>query len=279
MLEIGAQAQPTLSKDEYNISFLDYVTREEQRQYCQSSDDFERVPETDILVKNDKYTSFTTDTYDLIIANHVIEHVSCVITWLRELESMLNENGLLFLTIPDKKFSFDKYRQDTTFPHLVSDFFQGGMTSDREHMLDIFINYDMTYVGKSFDPVSRMDIQKLKENFDREPFIGLHRHVFQGETFLNRIIKPILISQFLNMSIVNYFPTGDCGEFSVILRKDNEKTSLTNEEFIHSDFKILPEQPAETIPLRLRDRIFPHGTYRRTLAKGIYKILTMLHSK
>ena len=79
VLEIGPAMSPTLYKSEYNISFLDYINREDQRKYCQTEDDYLRVPETDILVTSDQYTAFVSECYDCIIANHVIEHVSDVI--------------------------------------------------------------------------------------------------------------------------------------------------------------------------------------------------------
>lgn len=232
-LEIGPSMHPTLAKNECNISFLDYVSREEQREHCSTDEDFQRVPETDIFVTSDQYSDFVSERYDYIIANHVIEHVSDVIGWLRELETLLVDDGILFLTIPDKNFSFDKYRQLTPFHHLVSDYLHGPGYSDKEHILDIFINYDMNYVGKEFHPIKKMDASLLKKEFSRDAFIGLHRHVFTGDTFLNKILKPILVSKFVNMSIERFYPTDDYGEFSIVLRKNKKETHLLDTEYIH----------------------------------------------
>lgn len=233
-LEIGPAMHPTLDKNEFHISFLDYVSREAQREYCATDDDFQRVPETDIFVTSDRYTEFVLERYDYIIANHVIEHVSDVIGWLRELEEMLVDGGILFLTIPDKNFSFDRYRQNITFHHLVSDYFHGSGNSDKEHMLDVYINYDSSYVGKQFNPVEKIDMQCLYNCFTKEPFIGLHRHVFTGATFMQKILKPILVSGFCKLSVEKYYPVENFGEFYVILRKDSTKTFLQNEEFIEN---------------------------------------------
>lgn len=282
-LEIGPSMHPTLDNSEFNICFLDYSTREEQYEHCASDDDYRRVPETDIIVSSDQYTSFVSGTYDYIVANHVIEHVSDVISWLCELEKMLVDNGMLFLTIPDKRFSFDKYRQDTSFTHLMCDYFQGGEYSDKEHMLDIYINYDSTYVGEKFDPISKMNKGMLREIFLKDPFIGLHRHVFSSETFLHKILKPILASGFVKMSIVEFSPTRAFGEFYVILKKDIEKTSLSNEEFIYNQQE--PDTPVyRNIDariarlLKLEELILPLHSRRRSFVKGAWKILRKLRS-
>lgn len=280
-LEIGAQAQPTLLKEEMEIYYLDYATRDEQKQWCQTEEDFARVPETDILVTSDAYSSFLPKEtrFDLIIANHVIEHVSSIIGWLQELEGLLNPGGYLFLTVPDKKNSFDKYRQDTPFAHIVADHFAGDAVSDREHLLDIFLNYDSTYVGKEFNPVAKLDRQQLAENFQRDPFIGLHRHVFQSETFLSGILKPLLVAGFLEMYVVKFFPRGDYGEFSVLLRKGQRPTSLGNEEFVPRP-PLSNSTPAhiQTL-LRWERKLLPEGSSRRRYAKSLYQLARRIKSK
>jgi len=287
-LEIGPQMSPTLGKNEYNISFLDYVNREAQRQYCQTEDDFQRVPETDILVTSDQYTVFISERYDYIIANHVIEHVSDVIGWLKELETMLVDDGVLFFAVPDKNFSFDKYRQNTPFHHLVSDYFHGPDYSDAEHILDIDIHYDSTFVGREFHPTTKMNGELLKKEFSREPWIGLHRHVFTGDTFLAKILKPILVSGFINMSIEKCYPT-DCGEFYIILRKNTKKTILYDEEYLHGSYpqttpvtnQYAYKYSAARVErlIKLEEKILPLNSRRRAFAKKVWQTAKKLRQK
>ena len=252
-LEIGPGMHPTLDKKKFSISFLDYIHREAQREHCPTDVDFQRVPETDILVSSDQYTKFTSECYDYIIANHVIEHITDVIGWFRELESMLVDGGVLFLSIPDKKFTFDKYRQNTAFHHLVSDYFHKPGYSDNEHILDVYINYDSTFIGKTFNPVSKMNQDYLYKEFIRNPFIGLHRHVFSGDTFLQKILKPILVSGFCGLNIERYIPTGNWGEFYVILRKKHTKyVSLRDDEFIECNNSNDREQYIEDLQQKIQ---------------------------
>ena len=108
LCEIGAQAEPTFLKSEMDIDYLDYVTREQSTQllWPEDAEVIARIPETDILVSSDDYASYTDKKYDAIIANHVIEHVNDIIYWLQSLEKLLKEDGRVFLTIPDKKYTF-----------------------------------------------------------------------------------------------------------------------------------------------------------------------------
>jgi SAM-dependent methyltransferase len=52
--------------------------------------------------------------FDYIITSHVIEHVPDMIGWLKELADVLKDNGVLSLAIPDKRFTFDYYRELST---------------------------------------------------------------------------------------------------------------------------------------------------------------------
>ena len=52
--------------------------------------------------------------YDLIIAAHVIEYIPDPITWLRELSYLLTPDGAIFLAIPDRRYTLDYVRKETT---------------------------------------------------------------------------------------------------------------------------------------------------------------------
>jgi hypothetical protein len=56
---------------------------------------------------------------DYIVASHVIEHLPDPVGWLNACAEALCEDGVLFLAIPDKRFSFDRLRSLTTTGDLV----------------------------------------------------------------------------------------------------------------------------------------------------------------
>ena len=60
------------------------------------------------------------DGYDWISASHVIEHVPDIIAWLSQIHSKLRPGGILFLVIPDKRYTFDIYRRENTFTDALA---------------------------------------------------------------------------------------------------------------------------------------------------------------
>lgn len=56
---------------------------------------------------------------DYIVASHVIEHIPDPIGWLNELAGVLREDGVIFLVVPDKRFTFDFHRAPSTTGDLV----------------------------------------------------------------------------------------------------------------------------------------------------------------
>lgn len=74
---------------------------------------------------------------DFIIANKLIEHLSNPISALKNWYRHLRPGGCVVLTVPDKRYTFDKDRQKTTIQHLVEDY----QASDEERQRRDLIHY------------------------------------------------------------------------------------------------------------------------------------------
>jgi hypothetical protein len=57
--------------------------------------------------------------FDYVIASHVIEHVPDVIGWLCDIRSVLRDDGVLSLAIPDHRRCFDALRSPTVTADLI----------------------------------------------------------------------------------------------------------------------------------------------------------------
>jgi predicted SAM-dependent methyltransferase len=62
------------------------------------------------------------NSLDFIIANHLIEHLENPILALKNWNSKLKPQGVLYMAVPDKRFTFDIDRPCTTNQHLHEDF-------------------------------------------------------------------------------------------------------------------------------------------------------------
>jgi SAM-dependent methyltransferase len=57
--------------------------------------------------------------YDWVIASHVIEHVPDPIRFLNDCSSILTDDGVLSLVIPDKRYCFDFYRPASGLARII----------------------------------------------------------------------------------------------------------------------------------------------------------------
>lgn len=242
-LEVGAFARPTLQKHEANIRFVDFFSTEELRdQARRNGEDPNAVVPVDYVVSNDDYRSAAPGTFDYIIANHVFEHVLNPIAWLEYLNDMLHPGGLLFLTVPDKKYNFDRYRADTQLSHLLHDYIQGN-DQGFEHSLETSLYYDLAYVNRPMELTNQLDFARMKRDCAYwAP--GIHAHVFQGETFLAKILKPLLMLKLFDFDLVDFHNCVQFGEFAVVLAKQPPTVTLELGEF----YQALPS-PREPVPL------------------------------
>ncbi len=80
---------------------------------------------------------FPGERFDFVIASHVIEHVPDVIGWLGEVADVLNPDGRLILAIPDRRYSFDLLRRETTLTDLVDAHLRGAKRPTPGQVFDV----------------------------------------------------------------------------------------------------------------------------------------------
>ncbi|HEX8827293.1 MAG TPA: methyltransferase domain-containing protein [Xanthobacteraceae bacterium] len=232
-LELGPYDQPTVFKSEARVRYLDWKNREQLVRECSHPDLIEQIPEIDYVVRSNRYGDYISDTFDYVIANHVMEHAPNMIQWLADLCAMMNQGGILFLALPDKKFSFDKYRQDTALSHFVAEYLAGVEEIPREHQLECEIYYDEAFVGRPMDVADKLNLDRIRNKLMAPPHVGIHSHVFDSDTIVSKVLKPMLMMGFVEFNLVDFVAArGETGgEMIIVLRKEPPDVELTTEEF------------------------------------------------
>lgn len=227
-LEIGPYLNPTVRKDEGDIRYLDFYSTEELQNMEQDRRSANAViPHVDFVVKSDDYYRYVDEQFDYVIANHVIEHVDNPLQWLIDLARLVKDDGVIFLTVPDKKYNFDHFRTDTPLSHLLTDYMRGH-GDPVEHGVDIFLNYDTNYIDQPIDLDHKLNIESLRGSFQEETHPGRHNHVFQSETFVARVLKPLQRIGIWPYTMLDFGPaTENHGEFYVVLRKQPEEVEIS----------------------------------------------------
>lgn len=122
MLEFGAFDYPTYSKSHHRITYVDFFSKAELAILHEMAKP-ERVRnaiDVDHIVKEADFACGLEGDFDLLIANHVIEHVPDLIRWLQNAEKILHPGkGRVFLSVPDKGYTFDFLRPLTRLVDLL----------------------------------------------------------------------------------------------------------------------------------------------------------------
>lgn len=130
-IEIGALHFPLPVSEGVVVRYVDMATREENiRRFPHLDPD--AIVETTYVCDGEKLEVIAEETQDFVIANHMLEHCINPLATLRNFLRVLRPGGLLFITLPDKRFSFDVKRPVTPFSHVEKDFLQERTVEDLE---------------------------------------------------------------------------------------------------------------------------------------------------
>lgn len=120
-------------------------------------------------------STISDHSYDFLIAAHLIGHLRNPILALKNWCRVLKKNGLIYLVVPDKRYTFDLPRPRTTIEHLILDYERPSSTRDFEHFLDY-----SCFVGKHSGNAALAEAHSLSaRNY------SIHFHVFLPEDILN----------------------------------------------------------------------------------------------
>lgn len=122
-IEIGPLDRPIVRKEEGDILYVDHVdTASLKAKYRNDpSVDTARIPDVDAVWGEQTLQEAigTQRKVDYVVASHVIEHVPDLLTWLEELHAVLKPGGEVRLAIPDRRFTFDHLRRETSLAEVI----------------------------------------------------------------------------------------------------------------------------------------------------------------
>lgn len=217
-LEIGPFLEPTFRAGQFDVQTADvYSTLALQEQASAIGRDPREVVPVDFVYDGTNISQIPSGRFDVIVAAHVLEHVLFFIDYLQQVRSLLHEDGLLLVVLPDKRFSFDRYRPDTPLSHLLHEFISPGDGGAGLHALETQIYYDSNYVSGTNDPQERLSHEALELSL-QEWHPGVHAHVFQAPTVIESIIAPLIGMGLLPYRLEDAQFSRQFGEFAILLR-------------------------------------------------------------
>ncbi|TXN41306.1 methyltransferase domain-containing protein, partial [Methylobacterium sp. WL7] len=128
-IEIGALNRPIVTRADGEVLYADHLSTEGLRhKYANDTsvnyDSFNDLVEVDIVTCGQALSKVLKDgeKFQYVVASHVLEHIGDPIGWLIECTEILNDNGIIFLALPDRRFTFDRFRADTTTGELIANY-------------------------------------------------------------------------------------------------------------------------------------------------------------
>ncbi len=87
----------------------------------------------DLIDDGEQLRTISQSSQDFVIANHFFEHSENPIQTLTNLLRVLKPGGVLFLAVPDKRFTFDSYRPTTDY-EVLKQTYRSGIRADRAQL-------------------------------------------------------------------------------------------------------------------------------------------------
>jgi 2-polyprenyl-3-methyl-5-hydroxy-6-metoxy-1,4-benzoquinol methylase len=205
-IEIGALYNPLAIPESATVKYVDRLAVKDLREQYPELKSFELV-EVDIIDNGELLETIRNQSQNFVIANHFIEHCQDPIQAISNLLRVLKPLGILYLAVPDKRYSFDCDRAITPLEHLLRDYHEGPAWSKKQHFEEW-----VRLVNKTEDEATaQWQINELMR-ID----YSIHYHVWTQVEFIEFIlaIKKILKLEFeIEMCLKNDT------EFITILRK------------------------------------------------------------
>lgn len=131
-IEIGALHSPVRVPQNVTIHYVDRLNVEQLRQHYPELNDFPLV-HVDIIDNGEILQNIGDSSQDFVIANHFLEHCQNPLYAIENMLRVLKKSGVLYMAIPDKRYTFDSNRPVTSYEHLLDDYEDGGDASRKQH--------------------------------------------------------------------------------------------------------------------------------------------------
>ncbi len=184
-IEIGALHRPLLPLPEAvkKVRYVDRKTKKELRQTYKELEQY-RLVNVDIIGKAENL-EMESASQDFIIANHLIEHTEGTFQTLENFCRILRPGGILFMAVPDKRYTFDRFREPVSYEHLLHEYKHGFITSRREHYTDWVNNVNVKHQKQDLTKIQR----EKKINQCLVDNQNIHFHTWRFEDFLDHVYR------------------------------------------------------------------------------------------
>lgn len=178
-IEIGALHRPLEVPGGTRVRYVDHLDEDGLRATYPELAGYDLVP-VSVIGSAEDLSGFEDSSLDFVIANHLLEHLEYPLRGLLEFQRVLKPGGLLYLSLPDKRVTFDRDRELTTTDHLIEEHVRSDAADHRRaHYLDWAVHVDK---------VQPADVENHVDDL-MERHYSIHFHVWRPDTFLDFVTR------------------------------------------------------------------------------------------
>src|SRR5271157_2609777 len=196
-LEIGPKHNPLVRKSDGVVLYVDHADAEFIKNANQdpliNNDD---IVDIDIISGDRPLKELVPQPMDYVVASHVIEHVPDMIGWLLDLYEALKEDGLICLAIPDRRFTYDLHRPESTIGELVEAYLLRARRPPARHLFDKVALHAAYPKAKAWEEDMTVKLPPAAESLPEAyrlaqhvastvDYVDTHCWVFTPESFLD----------------------------------------------------------------------------------------------
>jgi len=243
ILEIGAAHNGTFPKREgYRTSIVDHLDRdglvEKYSGFAQySADDIEVVDY--VLSDGVSLTEAIPDRFDLVYASHVVEHSTSLIHFLEECTELLAPGGVLSLVVPDKRYTFDRFRERVALGRVIDTY----VSRPAVHTLGTLTEFAVSAVkhrGTTSWVAGHRGEYTFLNDLERAKEIGASAHSGHYVDVHNWVFSPhhmrLLLHDLADLGYLSvreaYFHETVGHEFFLNLTRESPGSGLTREQLV-----------------------------------------------
>ena len=197
ILEIGPLDRPIVGRSASpHVFYLDHCSTEALRAKYRDDPVVNKnaIVDVDFVAADGSVSDATIGTakFDLIVAAHVIEHVPNLVGWLSDIASALNEGGTLALVVPDRRYTFDRFRRLTPRHWIreaaVNNYQRPGLRNVVDHFSNaVRISSADVWEGKDVSDAPHFHdagiVQRATNDWQVGAYIDCHSWVFESDSF------------------------------------------------------------------------------------------------
>ena len=232
-VEIGPSHDPVAPKSGgYAVDVIDHVNREELiEKYRGHGVKLDAIEEVDFVWNGQSYVELTgrPKFYGWIIASHVIEHSPDLISFLNQCDSILEDDGVLSLAVPDKRYCFDYFRPLTGLASIIDAHRAERTLHSPGTVAEYFMNvckkggqiaWSRDTGGKHSLVHTKQDAIRGMETASNGGYLDVHAWCFTPQSF-RLIVHDLHALGMSPFQEVDYFPT-EAHEFFVTLGRNGK---------------------------------------------------------